>query len=259
MTLKGVQPKSIFCGDAHSACVSLKNTLYTWGKGSYGRLGHGFTKDVYKPEQVEELVNKYIEVAYLGAYHTFAVTTDQEIFAWGGCSFGKLGVRGKNSGNLILPTLISKFTSKSIIELSAGPYHTMALNSEGKLYAWGNGRQGKLGIKSTNSVDEPTKITNRELFGDTFHERNFNRNNSTTGVKQPRNMADDDLMGGSDLFNKFNEFMVLQPKSKSNKSMMVIQIAILEKQTIFLTDAGELYGCGSSDKGILGKYKFIIL
>lgn len=60
LALKSVQPKYIFCGDAHSACISFKGTIYTWGKGSYGRLGHGFTEDVYKPEQIEELVNKTI-------------------------------------------------------------------------------------------------------------------------------------------------------------------------------------------------------
>jgi E3 ubiquitin-protein ligase HERC2 len=166
MSLKSVQPKSIYCGDAHSACISSKNTIYTWGKGSYGRLGHGFTEDFFRPEVVEELINKYIEDAYLGAYHTFAITLDKEIFSWGGCQFGKLGVRGKNSGNLILPTLTTNLHNKKIVEMSAGPYHTLALNSEGKLYAWGNGLQGKLGIKSTISVDEPIKVHLKILFGD---------------------------------------------------------------------------------------------
>jgi hypothetical protein len=87
-----------------------------------------------------------------------------------------------------------------------------------------------------------------------------NRKNNTGGTRQPRNIADDDLMGGiSDLFSKYNEFMRIQPKSKSNRSMQVVQVAILEKQTIFLTDAGELFGCGSGDNGILGKFKIILI
>lgn len=31
----------IACGAGYSAAVTLKGELYTWGKGLYGRLGHG--------------------------------------------------------------------------------------------------------------------------------------------------------------------------------------------------------------------------
>ena len=124
--------RAIFAGDAHSACISIKNTLYTWGRGSYGRLGHGFTEDIYRPEQVEELCNIKIEDVFLGSYHTFVLSDDGEIFAWGGCEYGRIGILGKNTGNLILPTLLPKFTKKRILELSAGPYHTLSMTSAGK-------------------------------------------------------------------------------------------------------------------------------
>lgn len=84
ISLKSVKPKNIYAGDAHSACIGNKNTLYTWGKGSYGRLGHGFTEDIYRPEQVEEISNVKIEDVFLGAYHTFALTDRGNLYAWGG-------------------------------------------------------------------------------------------------------------------------------------------------------------------------------
>lgn len=31
----------IACGGAHSAAITSSGELYTWGKGRYGRLGHG--------------------------------------------------------------------------------------------------------------------------------------------------------------------------------------------------------------------------
>ena len=32
---------AIAAGEAHSAAISSEEELYTWGAGSYGRLGHG--------------------------------------------------------------------------------------------------------------------------------------------------------------------------------------------------------------------------
>ena len=165
LALKDVQPLFIFAGEAHSACISFKHTFFTWGKGSYGRLGHGFTSDVYRPEVVEELINVKIEDAALGAYHTFAISSEKVVYAWGGCNFGKLGLRGKSTGNLILPTPIPTLNNKKVMEVVAGPYHTLAVNSKGNLYAWGNGIQGQLGIKDLNSIDIPTKIPLEVKFG----------------------------------------------------------------------------------------------
>ena len=64
----------------------------------------------------------------------------------------------------MLPTIVPKFTT-NVIEISAGPYHTLALNSKGNIYSWGNGRQGKLGNKNCISMELPTKMQFSEKFG----------------------------------------------------------------------------------------------
>ena len=40
-TLQGKGVVEIACGGAHSAAITSLGELYTWGKGRYGRLGHG--------------------------------------------------------------------------------------------------------------------------------------------------------------------------------------------------------------------------
>ena len=42
----------IAAGGAHSACVTSAGELYTWGKGRYGRLGHGDSEDQTRPKLV---------------------------------------------------------------------------------------------------------------------------------------------------------------------------------------------------------------
>lgn len=39
--LQGKEVVNISCGSAHSCSITRDGQLYTWGKGTYGRLGHG--------------------------------------------------------------------------------------------------------------------------------------------------------------------------------------------------------------------------
>ena len=39
--LAGKHVVQIACGSTHSAAVTSEGELYTWGRGNYGRLGHG--------------------------------------------------------------------------------------------------------------------------------------------------------------------------------------------------------------------------
>ena len=50
--MKGKCVVEIGCGSSHSACILDDGSLYTWGKGRYGRLGHNDHEPHYKPKQV---------------------------------------------------------------------------------------------------------------------------------------------------------------------------------------------------------------
>lgn len=50
--LQGFEVEQIACGGAHSACITSSGQLFTWGKGRYGRLGHGDSEDQLTPRLV---------------------------------------------------------------------------------------------------------------------------------------------------------------------------------------------------------------
>lgn len=51
-SLRGKEVVDIAAGGAHSACITANGELYTWGKGRYGRLGHGDSEDQPRPKLV---------------------------------------------------------------------------------------------------------------------------------------------------------------------------------------------------------------
>lgn len=51
-SMRGIEVIDVAAGGAHSACITATGELYTWGKGRYGRLGHGDSEDQLKPKPV---------------------------------------------------------------------------------------------------------------------------------------------------------------------------------------------------------------
>lgn len=54
--LRGKEVTDIAAGGAHSACITASGELYTWGKGRYGRLGHGDSEDQTRPKLVRRIL-----------------------------------------------------------------------------------------------------------------------------------------------------------------------------------------------------------
>ena len=58
-SLKGKKVVEVACGASHSGCILDDGTLYTWGKGRYGRLGHNDHEPQYRPKQVSIFLSIY--------------------------------------------------------------------------------------------------------------------------------------------------------------------------------------------------------
>merc|ERR1740128_1126803 len=90
----------ISAGSTYSAAITQEGQLYTWGKGNYGRLGHGTVEDCLVPTLVSALNSyKVIDVACgTGDAQTLCVTREGVVYSWGDGDYGKLG-RGGSDGS----------------------------------------------------------------------------------------------------------------------------------------------------------------
>lgn len=96
-----------------SAAISSNGVLYTWGRGNYGRLGHGSFEDVLIPTPVTALSGQHVTGVALGSgdAHTLCVTSRGWVFSWGDGDYGKLG-RGGAEGSKV-PRLVEKLQDVS--------------------------------------------------------------------------------------------------------------------------------------------------
>lgn len=149
---KDVQFVRISAGDSHSAAISSTFEVYTWGDGGYGKLGHGTLVNELAPRRVEELNSQNATDVSCGVYHTMVLTQDRKVFSFGGGAGGKLGLDILLDNDIAVPNKVMALDDSRVAEVTAGAYHSLALLEDGKVYAWGSNREGRLGVKSAKEV-----------------------------------------------------------------------------------------------------------
>ena len=152
---------SVSAGSTHTAAIRSDGLLFTWGLGSSGRLGLGTlggTTNRSSPTQVG--TSSWTQVS-AGATHTAAIRSDNKLFTWGAGSSGRLGV-GIGTTGRINRSVPFQVGSSSWTQVSAGFLHTAGILSNGRLYAWGAGSNGRLGvgIGTTGTINRssPTQV-----------------------------------------------------------------------------------------------------
>ncbi|CAG7818352.1 unnamed protein product [Allacma fusca] len=156
--LRGLDVIDIACGGAHSSAITARGELYSWGKGRYGRLGHGDGEDQPRPKFVEALKGyKVIDVACgSGDAQTLCITDDDCVWSWGDGDYGKLG-RGGSDG-CKTPMKIDSLTGQGVIKVECGSQFSVALTKYGCVYTWGKGDYHRLGHGSDDHVRRPKKV-----------------------------------------------------------------------------------------------------
>ena len=150
---------SVSAGTDYTVALKSDGTFWAWGDNSYGQLGDGTTIDSLVPVQEDTSANDWSSVS-TGYSHTTALKSDGTLWAWGDNGRGQLG-DGTTTESLVPVQEDTAATDWSSV--SAGGWHTIALKSDGTLWAWGQNRGGRLGdgttIDSLVPIQESTAAT----------------------------------------------------------------------------------------------------
>ncbi|MDR2152811.1 MAG: hypothetical protein LBO72_08320 [Helicobacteraceae bacterium] len=79
-----------------------------------------------------------------GAFHSLALTSEGKVYATGSGEYGQLGLGDDADRNVW--TLVSSLEGKSVTRIASTWSHSIALDSEGKVYATGENDYGQLGL-----------------------------------------------------------------------------------------------------------------
>lgn len=86
-----------------------------------------------------------------GADHSLALKSDGTVWAWGENWWGQLG-DGTTPGRSCKPVQVSGLSG--VIAISGGGGHSLALKSDGTVWAWGYNKYGELGYRPTLGITQ---------------------------------------------------------------------------------------------------------
>jgi alpha-tubulin suppressor-like RCC1 family protein len=128
--------KSVSMGHKHSLAVKYDGSLLGFGENRFGGLGFD------APEHNAEPVKILSGVAFAdcgGVLHSYAVLFDGRL----------VSLRSLGTGSLL----------SDVVTVSAGMLHSVAVKSDGTLWAWGENRFGQLGDGTKTARQKPVFIT----------------------------------------------------------------------------------------------------
>ena len=138
--------------------IKTDGTLWHWGRGlitgggNYGR---------YSPCQVGSGTT-WASVSTSDG-HALAIKTNGTLWVMGGNTYGQLGLNntsnvdnGYSNGIIVEPTQVGSDTTW--LKAFAGYTYSLALKTNGTLWAWGHNAQGQLGLGDTTDRSSPVQV-----------------------------------------------------------------------------------------------------
>ena len=90
-----------------------------------------------------------------GGYHSLVVTDTGTVFAFGYNPYGQLGL-GQTGGTHTTPSQVTALSG--VMAVAAGANHSLALKSDGTVWAFGLGTSGQLGQGSNSTSSAPVQV-----------------------------------------------------------------------------------------------------
>jgi alpha-tubulin suppressor-like RCC1 family protein len=146
---------ALSAGNGHSAAEDEDGNIWAWGGNWDGQLGLGLTEQAtYPPQQIR---------GYWGMtdirgtpQHKLFVFKDGQVFARGSNRTGLFGISPEVTPHSETPITIPSLSN--IMRVDTSSYHSLALDTNGSVWSWGDNQLGQLGQGDREPRIEPHPI-----------------------------------------------------------------------------------------------------
>jgi alpha-tubulin suppressor-like RCC1 family protein len=182
INLSGVT--SFDAGSSHNLAIKGDGTVWAWGSNTCGEIGNGVAGNVTGRQSDQSVATPFkvlgpggtgnltdVTAVAAGSGWSLALKSDGTVWAWGNNNWGALGIgtSGTNGSSEFYRTSPVQVHGENnigflsnIIAIAAGETHSLALDTNGNVWAWGTKTFGELGNNSSGGygsyVTSPVKV-----------------------------------------------------------------------------------------------------
>ncbi|MBF0622182.1 MAG: PKD domain-containing protein [Magnetococcales bacterium] len=245
--------RDISAGGGFVLAAKKDGTVWAWGYNGAGQLGDGTSTMRSSPVQVNGLTQ--IVAVATGGSHSVALKADGTVWAWGWNScydesntvVTNCGVLGNSTvdSHSFDPVQVDNLTG--IVSITAGWAHTLALDSDGAVWGWGDNGDNQLGRDDVTSVTTPSQVA---ALPSTV-------SRISSGLSSVLANTSDGLVygWGSNGWGQLAETESYANRTSAGQLTALSGIAQTEMGTahaLFLDSGGSLTGLGKNQNGELG-------
>jgi alpha-tubulin suppressor-like RCC1 family protein len=136
--------------------LTTKGQVLDWGNNTYGELGDGTTQNRATPVRARLPKGVRVTAISAGDDSALALTSSGRVLSWGANFSGQLGDGGTTERQV--PGYVRLPAHTKITSIAAGVGTGYAVNSAGRLLAWGNNYSGELGDGTTKTRLTPVQV-----------------------------------------------------------------------------------------------------
>ncbi|TID25138.1 putative ran exchange factor prp20 pim1 [Venturia nashicola] len=155
--------KQITCGENHALALDDKGAVWAWGCGKQDQLGRRLVgrhlENNLNPQPLNLPKKNQVESIAAGPNHSFAVLKDGSVYSWGLNSHMQTGIpysAAKDDDIITGPTKVKALSDIKMI--SGGARHSIALNTTGELYSFGQLENSALGADWQQYEDDEKMV-----------------------------------------------------------------------------------------------------
>lgn len=133
--------KAISAYEDHNLALDQDGQVWAWGSNWDGESGAADEDKLPYATKISAFADQEIQIRAIaaGGYHSLALDSEGRVWAWGDNGDGQLGIG--DQGDQYIPQQVQ--TGDGVLEgitaISAGYYHSLALDENGRIWAWGDG------------------------------------------------------------------------------------------------------------------------
>jgi alpha-tubulin suppressor-like RCC1 family protein len=152
----GADVTAVAAGYDDSLALTSDGRVFAWGNNYEEQLGDGSNANSYLPVLVDLPAGTRVTAIAAGYWHGLALTSGGRVLAWGDNGNGELG--DGTTVNRSVPVPVRLPAGAQITAIAGGGNDSMALTSDGRVFAWGFGNVGQLGNGRTADSSVPVAV-----------------------------------------------------------------------------------------------------